>query len=828
VQLLDSKLPDADQLGGLLLEPCERGTVLQWMQHTALTDSQIIRIAKEVVSALQHLASHDILHRDLQPCNLWLTGAGGCKLANFGSSITKTEWNSMTQTQRNNDLQAFTQAHLRAPEQFDHRPQVGSGVDMWGLGCLLYGLLFFENAFAADDLEDQLSGHFKTQKKPVSGMWLDLLTRLFEVSPAKRPSASEVLSILESSEVPGPVESSSDQGHNDPTNSWVKAVLISTDSPIDPEAFQKILADSWSNPSKVPEFFSHLVKEDVDRTIVGLKALLLLHRYLTHAPPQALYLDPGALRFLASVDQAWSTKTNKDLLYSDYVAGLMRYYGNLLREKLRLHRYSELDGDWTGGGEVSRPIVDELNEFMGRCLNFTGHLLKISTDLPILRVQVAAEVYSEVLSLAGVLSRSLRLLLKQSQMDVEGLCRDFQANCHSTKVLLEKLRAHDPSLSLAELPAEPTSQPEQLSDSSATVEFCYETAVMSECQGMGSESSMSSALLTLSSFASSKVPGTNRLETGDFLFTMTNPAPEASAEGQSAASTESLSNHSQSFLSHLDTRWLIPAQDIQIKDPLGTGSSSTVYRGIYKRTEVAVKVMRALIVPSSSNKEFEREVSAMVQLRHPNIVLFMGLSVDRDMAIISEFCSGGSLFKLLHQRKDVEVTWSQRLKILKDVARGMLYLHEMSPPLIHRDLKSLNILLQEPVRGPHDPIIAKVTDFGITRDLDETANMTGQMGTCHWMAPEVLMSQPYSLAADVFSYGVLAWEVASRRTPYKHLKPISIPFFVAMKGQRPNLAQVEQRCPEALISLIQESWGHEASSRPTFSDILDRLELMQV
>ena len=113
----------------------------------------------------------------------------------------------------------------------------------------------------------------------------------------------------------------------------------------------------------------------------------------------------------------------------------------------------------------------------------------------------------------------------------------------------------------------------------------------------------------------------------------------------------------------------------------------------------------------------------------------------------------------------------------KDIATGMAYLHSVVPPIIHRDLKSLNLLLMDPITSPHDPITVKITDFGISR-LYEDDMMTGQMGTCHWMAPEVLDSKPYSLAADVYSYGIVLWEIVARETPYKGLNPVTIPYHV--------------------------------------------------
>lgn len=93
--------------------------------------------------------------------------------------------------------------------------------------------------------------------------------------------------------------------------------------------------------------------------------------------------------------------------------------------------------------------------------------------------------------------------------------------------------------------------------------------------------------------------------------------------------------------------------------------------------------------------------------------------------------------------------------MMKDVARGMYYLHDNSPPILHRDLKSLNLMLADEVLSPNDRVMVKITDFGVARPMDESGKMTGQMGTCHWMAPEVINNQPYTLAADVYSFAIV-------------------------------------------------------------------------
>ena len=175
--------------------------------------------------------------------------------------------------------------------------------------------------------------------------------------------------------------------------------------------------------------------------------------------------------------------------------------------------------------------------------------------------------------------------------------------------------------------------------------------------------------------------------------------------------------------------WNININELELKQSIGIGSSCTVYKGKYRHTSVAVKILKNN--SSQGNiKEFEREVEAMIKLRHPNLVLFMGACVEKELCIVTEFCYGDTVFNLLHEKIQVSLSFSQQIKIAKDTAQGMAFLH--SSNLLHRDLKSLNLLLAEPVNSANDKIHVKITDFGISRTVGiENDVMTGQMGTCH-------------------------------------------------------------------------------------------------
>jgi len=153
-------------------------------------------------------------------------------------------------------------------------------------------------------------------------------------------------------------------------------------------------------------------------------------------------------------------------------------------------------------------------------------------------------------------------------------------------------------------------------------------------------------------------------------------------------------------------------RDVTVGRMIATGSTAEVHAGLWKGRPVAIKRLAA-----SSSKEscFVRELGVMSRTRHPNLVRLLGFCHgSRTFDVVLEMCQGGTLFHLLHL-SDVELVPSQQLKIASDIADGMAYLHGLPTPVVHRDLKSLNVLLQEPVCSPDDVPLAKVTDFGLAK-----------------------------------------------------------------------------------------------------------------
>jgi serine/threonine protein kinase len=212
--------------------------------------------------------------------------------------------------------------------------------------------------------------------------------------------------------------------------------------------------------------------------------------------------------------------------------------------------------------------------------------------------------------------------------------------------------------------------------------------------------------------------------------------------------------------------------------------------------------------------EFRSEVRMLRKLRHPNIILFMAACTKPpNLCVVTELLAG-SLFDLLHN-SDINLTWKQRLQIALDTAKGMSFLHLNNPPIIHRDLKSPNVLLDATRRS-------KVCDFGLAR-TKAINTMTGQCGTFQWMAPEVIANGKYTEKADVFSFGVIMWELVSRELPYNGMNSVQVSVAVLTKAYRPP---IPRNTPAEYAKLIEEAWHQEPSKRPSFEYIVEKLTAM--
>lgn len=255
--------------------------------------------------------------------------------------------------------------------------------------------------------------------------------------------------------------------------------------------------------------------------------------------------------------------------------------------------------------------------------------------------------------------------------------------------------------------------------------------------------------------------------------------------------------------------------DLQFDRKLSEGGYGIVYRGRWKHTTVAIKEIKREIIEQDKLEEFKNECAVMEVIRHPNVVLFLGACTKQpNLCIILEFCSRGSLWSLLHDLS-IKMNWEYRKKFALDIAKGVYYLHTNKQPILHRDLKSLNVLLDQALN-------CKLADFGWTRVLGKV--MTSKIGTYQWMAPEVIHGFKYTEKADVFSFGVILWELATRKPPYYGIDGQVVSQRVVKEGLRPKIS--EKEAPGPFLDLMKRCWHEDPDKRPSFGEIIKELDAM--
>lgn len=263
---------------------------------------------------------------------------------------------------------------------------------------------------------------------------------------------------------------------------------------------------------------------------------------------------------------------------------------------------------------------------------------------------------------------------------------------------------------------------------------------------------------------------------------------------------------------------VIDQKELDIRERIGRGSFGDIHRGYWRSTEVAIKLIPSVRLKPHFIRELWKEAGIMRNLRHPNILSILGCcTVMPDLCIVMEYMTMGSLYTIL--QSDVELPWKLLQKMALDAARGMNFLHKSNPIVMHRDLKTQNLLVDENWR-------VKVSDFGLSRLIEEQVSQTMTVcGTPCWTAPEVLRNQKYSIKADVYSFGICLWEMYSRTDPYKGVPPYQVVLNVANYGMRPEIGD---DCPEDWAKLIADCWDEDPQKRPSFEDIIIKLENLQL
>ncbi|XP_050267794.1 serine/threonine-protein kinase STY46-like isoform X7 [Quercus robur] len=286
-----------------------------------------------------------------------------------------------------------------------------------------------------------------------------------------------------------------------------------------------------------------------------------------------------------------------------------------------------------------------------------------------------------------------------------------------------------------------------------------------------------------------------------------------SAGKQNQSGIKFISNYVNLPSNGIDVREIDPSSLIYEKKIVSV-SFCDLYKGTFCYQDVAIKVLRAEHMNENMQREFTQEVIMMREIQHKNVVQFIGACTrPPSLCIVMEYMSGGSIHDFLHKQKNV-FTHPDLIRVAIDVSKGMKYLHHNN--IIHRDLKAANLLMDG--NG-----VVKISDFGIARMQAQSGVMTAETGTYRWMAPEVIEHKPYDHKVDVFSFGVLLWELLTGKLPYEQLSPLQAAVGVVQKGLRPI---IPKQTPQKLGELLERCWQQDPSSRPEFSEILEILQHM--
>ncbi|KAL2238184.1 serine/threonine-protein kinase EDR1 isoform X1 [Sesamum indicum] len=280
--------------------------------------------------------------------------------------------------------------------------------------------------------------------------------------------------------------------------------------------------------------------------------------------------------------------------------------------------------------------------------------------------------------------------------------------------------------------------------------------------------------------------------------------------GSGHGSSSSRGENDSHMVVDIEIRW----EDLQLREQVGQGSFAVVYRGVWNGSDVAVKVYSGSQYSEQTLLDYKKEIDIMRRLRHPNVLLFMGaVCTEEKLAMVTEYLTRGSLFKTLH-RNNQSLDVKRRLKMALDVARGMNYLHHRNPPIVHRDLKSSNLLVDK-------SWTVKVGDFGLSKLKDSTfLTARSGRGTPQWMAPEVLRNEPSTEKSDVFSYGVILWELMTVRIPWSNLNSLQVVGIVGFMDRR---LDIPDNMDHQISSIISDCWQSNPEDRPSFEDIIRRM-----
>ena len=306
----------------------------------------------------------------------------------------------------------------------------------------------------------------------------------------------------------------------------------------------------------------------------------------------------------------------------------------------------------------------------------------------------------------------------------------------------------------------------------------------------------------------------------------------------------------------------IPKDDLQLTGYIGEGGFSRVYSGLCRNVRVAAKSTEGVrekkeLTNQISSKRvpvsFYNEIHILHRLQeHPNFPVLIGYSLPHNI-IVMELVPGQSLHDLLHSRKrrtflsiyrECDFGYRDILHVAKEICNGMAYMHALN--IVHCDIKTMNILVSNHQPAPdrarwsclpwvasaretREPLSVKIVDFGFAQDIDvEETSMVedfcrtvhvGCLGTYQYMAPEVFRAEGYCKASDVYSFGMVLWEMIANRVPFQDYTAFQV---MAQVGFARKLPEPPEICPLSLQKLLYSALRVEPRERQRFLDLAEQ------
>jgi len=276
---------------------------------------------------------------------------------------------------------------------------------------------------------------------------------------------------------------------------------------------------------------------------------------------------------------------------------------------------------------------------------------------------------------------------------------------------------------------------------------------------------------------------------------------------------------------NLDDQQVLQPSQINIGPLIGKGGFAKVYSCTLNGEPAVAKVIDSQRMNEEMTYLLTNECTIWARLKHRNICSFFGMApTSQAVLLICELLPDGALQDKLEQLRDKRAappSVRHLVTQLQQISSGMEYLHSLDPPVLHRDLKSANILLAE---GGDRLAIA---DFGLARyQAAQGKKMTAETGSYRWMAPEVIRHEEYDQRCDVYSFAILAWEMLTYKVPFTDMMPVEAAFAVAREAKRPAIPPALADSPtySPINLMLTTCWHQQASKRPPFSAISTALE----